>query len=142
MNLIKLGKRIHTGRHGLRGGFTLLEIMVVVIIIGTIAGLVGVKVLARLEEARINAAKAQMSSIKSSLDLFKMDNGFYPPTQPGLNALVGGGSQFGSKGYLNSDIVPMDPWQSPYQYVSDGSAFTLWSNGPDRMPQTGDDIPG
>ena len=142
MSLVQLRRSIRTGRRAATGGFTLLEIMVVVIIIGTIAGLVGVKVLARLEEARVNASKAQMSSIKSSLDLFKMDNGFYPPTQPGLQALVGGGSQFGSKGYLNSDVVPMDPWQSPYQYVSDGTAFTPWSNGPDRMPQTQDDIAG
>ena len=142
MRLWKLSRPIHTGRRVMTGGFTLLEIMVVVIIIGTIAGLVGVKVLARLEEARVNASKAQMSSIKSSLDLFKMDNGFYPPTQPGLQALVGGGAQFGNKGYLNSDIVPLDPWQSPYQYVSDGTGFTLWSNGPDRIPQTADDIPG
>ena len=144
MSLVKLSRPVRRRRHGATGGFTLLEIMVVVIIIGTIAGLVGVKVLQRLEEARVNAAKAQMASIKSGLDLFKMDNGFYPPTDIGLAALVTGGMhmQVGSKGYLDADTVPLDPWQMPYGYVSDGNVFTVWSNGPDRTPQTQDDIPG
>lgn len=141
MLMAKLRRPVHTGRSLGSGGFTLLEIMVVVIIIGTIASLVGVRVLDRLEQSRIQAAKAQMSSIKSGLDLFKMDNGFYPPTELGLQALIGAG-QFGGKGYLNSDTVPMDPWSMPYGYVSDGNMFTVWSNGPDRTPHTQDDIPG
>jgi general secretion pathway protein G len=129
-------------------GFTLIEIMVVVIIIGTIAGLVGVKVFDRLEEARIRASFAQMSSIKSALDLFKLDNGFYPLTQQGLEALVmppnvgqaAGGFRTG--GYLNSDDVPVDPWQSPYGYLSDGMIYQIWSFGPDKRDQTGDEIAG
>lgn len=142
MPFVKLRKPLPSGRPS--GGFTLLEIMVVVIIIATIAGLVGVKVLDRLEQARIKAAEAQMSSIKSALDLFKMDNGFYPTTEVGLFALVGDiSARLGSgSGYLNSDTVPMDPWGRPFGFVSDGYVFTVWSNGPDGVPQTQDDIPG
>ena len=141
MNMVKLRRPLLKAGRPATGGFTLLEIMVVVIIIATIAGLVGVRVLDRLEQARIDAAIAQMSSIKSALDLFKMDNGFYPPGDIGLNALVAGG-RFGGKAYLNSETVPLDPWGTPYGYVSDGTVFTVWSNGPDRTPQTDDDIPG
>ncbi|MCB1154323.1 type II secretion system major pseudopilin GspG, partial [bacterium] len=124
-------------------GFTLLEIMVVVIIIGTIAGLVGVKVLDRLEQANMNAAEAQMSSIKNALDLFKMDNGTYPPdlqllvTPPADSGFASNGP-----GYLKGDEVPLDPWNMPYGYASDGYQFTIWSNGPDKRPQTEDDIQG
>lgn len=129
-------------------GFTLIEIMVVVIIIGTIAGLVGVKVFDRLQQAKEEAAKTQMSSFKSALDLFKLDNGFYPLTQQGLEALVvppdlgrmAGGFRTG--GYLNTDILPMDPWGYPYGYVSDGTMFQIWSVGQDGRDQTPDDIPG
>ncbi len=133
------------GRRGSASGFTLLEIMVVVIIIGTIAGLVGVKVLDRLEQAREESAKAQMASIRSGLDLFKMDNGFYPPTDIGILALVqpkqaGFGTGAGKGSYLNSDQLPVDPWGMPYGYMSDGFAYTVWSNGPDRQPNTPDDV--
>ncbi|MCZ7583492.1 MAG: type II secretion system major pseudopilin GspG [Deltaproteobacteria bacterium] len=138
---VSLRKPVHSGPSLVSGGFTLLEIMVVVIIIGTIAGLVGVKVLDRLEEAREHSAKAQMASIKSALDLFKMDNGFYPPSEIGIAALISG-DRFGGKAYLNSDTVPMDPWNMPYGYVSDGTVYSVWSNGPDRAPQTPDDIQG
>jgi general secretion pathway protein G len=129
-------------------GFTLLEIMVVVIIIGTIAGLVGVKVLDRLEQSREQAAIAQMASIKQALDLFKLDNGFYPLTNQGLEALVippDAGRMAGSYrtgGYLNSDTVPMDPWGNPYGFMSDGMLFQVWSIGQDGRDQTGDDIVG
>jgi general secretion pathway protein G len=143
MKSLKLSRPLLISRRAKSRGFTLLEIMVVVIIIGTIASLVGVKVLDRLEQSRVEASKAQMSSIKSGLDLFKMDNGFYPPTDIGLQALVGAGTgRFSGKGYLNSDTVPLDPWQVPYGYVSDGNVFTIWSSGPDRTPQTQDDIQG
>ncbi len=145
MTFLKLRRPLPTGRRMVSGGFTLLEIMVVVIIIGTIAGLVGVKVLDRLEQARMEASMAQMSSIKSALDLFKMDNGFYPTTDIGLMALVAprpDAMGAGVSGYLNSDMVPVDPWNRPYGYVSDGYAFTVWSNGPDGVPQSQDDITG
>lgn len=152
MRWVRLRKSVYTarraaltGRHAAMSGFTLLEIMVVVIIIGTIAGLVGVKVLDRLEQAREESAKAQMASIRSGLDLFKMDNGFYPPSDIGLMALVtpgqaGFGQGAGKGSYLNSETLPVDPWGMPYGYMSDGFTYTVWSNGADRQPNTPDDI--
>lgn len=128
-------------------GFTLLEIMVVVIIIGTIASLVGIKVLDRLEQARVEAAKIQMSTLRDALDLFKMDNGFYPTTDQGLDALVAPpvtGRNAGSYrlgGYLRDDRMPLDPFGSPYGYeCMDGYQYFIWSRGPDGQLGTEDDI--
>lgn len=128
-------------------GFTLLEVMVVIIIIGTIAGLVGVNVLNRLEESKIRAAKIQLETLRDALDMFKMDNGFYPDTGQGLNSLVappeGGRTANGYRpgGYLRDSKVPFDPWGLPYNYIcDDGWTFQTWSSGPDGRPGTEDDI--
>lgn len=128
-------------------GFTLLEIMVVVIIIGTIAGLVGVKVLDRLEEARVRTCCIQISTLRDALDLFKLDNGFYPTTEQGLEALVAppevGRNMRAYKpgGYLRDDMVPVDPWGTPYFYGSDdGYFYQIGSVGPDGRPNTDDDL--
>lgn len=131
-----------------QSGFTLLEIMVVLIIIGTIAALVSIRVIDRLEESRIRAAKIQMQSLKQALDLFRLDNGFYPTTDQGLDALVRMPEvgrlpeDWRPGGYLNSTDVPLDPWGHPYQMISDGYAFQIWSIGPDAKNGTEDDIPG
>ena len=148
INLMTSHTERNTGLIRNASGFTLIEIMVVVIIIGTIAGLVGVKVFDRLEQAKIEASITQMSSFKSALDLFKLDNGFYPITGQGLESLVAppndgriaGGFRTG--GYLNADMVPLDPWNNPYGFVSDGTIYQIWSMGPDGRDQSGDDIPG
>jgi general secretion pathway protein G len=129
-----------------RRGFTLLEVMVV-IIIGTIAGLVGVNVLNRLEESKIRAAKIQLSTFRDALDMFKMDNNFYPDSAQGLNALVQppavgrNPAGFRPGGYLRDPQVPLDPWGMPYLYLcDDGFLFQVWSGGPDSKPGTEDDI--
>jgi len=128
-------------------GFTLLEIMVVLIIIGTIAGLVSVKVIDRLEEAKFRAARIQLSTLRDALDLFKLDNGFYPMTDQGLEALVNppqigrNAGNFRVGGYLRDDRVPLDPWGTPYAYqCDDGYFFVIWSVGPDGRPGTEDDV--
>jgi general secretion pathway protein G len=128
-------------------GFTLLEIMVVVIIIGTIAGLVGVNVLNRLEEAKVRAAKIQLSTFRDALDMFKIDNGFYPDSGQGLMALVAPpttgrtATGFRSTGYLRDNKLPLDPWGNPYNYVcQDGYNFQVWSNGPSGRPGADDNI--
>ena len=136
-------------RRGLarQDGMTLIEIMVVVIILGTIASLVAVNVMDRLEQAKFETAKIQMSNLKQALDLFKLDNGFYPETQQGLNALVNPPAtgrqtnRYRPAGYLKDD-VPLDPWSSPYGYISDGYNFQIFSVGPDGQANTGDDIIG
>lgn len=113
--------------------FTLIEIMVVVLIIGLLAGLVGINVIRYFEKAREKTAKTQMTMIEQALELYKMEQGHYPTTDEGLLSLVRGG-------YLKGKEVPKDPWGSDYYYVSDGNSFTLKSAGPDKSLGTEDDI--
>jgi general secretion pathway protein G len=107
-------------------GFTLIEIMVVVVIIGMLATLILPKVLGRQDEAFIAKAKSDIRAISSSAKLYKLDNFKYPAA---LNDLVSGGSK--GRGYL--DKVPKDPWGNEYQYANPGShlEFDVWSFGAD-----------
>lgn len=113
--------------------FTLIEIMVVVLIIGLLAGLVGINVVRYFERAREKTVKTQLSMIEQALELYKMEQGRYPTTDEGVSSLVKGG-------YLKGKEAPKDPWGSEYYYVSDGNSFTLKSAGPDRTIGTQDDI--
>jgi len=115
-------------------GFTLLEVMVVIVIIGIMASLVGVNVINRLEEAKIESGEIQLATFRDALDMFKIDNGAYPDTALGLEAL-------GAGGYLRDNRVPPDPWSRPYLYISeDGWTYQVWSSGPDAKPGTEDDV--
>lgn len=107
-------------------GFTLIEIMVVVVIIGMLATLILPKVLGRQDEAFIAKAKSDIRAISSSAKLYKLDNFKYPSS---LNDLVTGGAK--GRGYL--DKVPKDPWRNEYQYASPGThlEFDVWSLGAD-----------
>ena len=107
-------------------GFTLIEIMVVVVIIGMLATLILPKVLGRQDEAFIAKAKSDIRAMSSASKLYKLDNFKYPA---GLNDLVTGGSK--GRGYL--DKVPKDPWGNAYQYANPGShlEFDIWSRGAD-----------
>jgi len=118
-------------------GFTLIEIMVVVVILGILGALVVPNILGRTGEARTAAAKSDIRSIANALDLYKLDNHTYPSTDQGLEALVNKPAGFpeaknwNPDGYLKK--LPQDPWGNPYQYVSPGShgAFDLYSLGAD-----------
>lgn len=105
-------------------GFTLIEIMVVVVIMGILAALVVPKLMGRTDDARIMAAKQDIATIMQALKLYKLDNQNYPTTEQGLQALVtkpiSGPVANGWKtgGYI--DKLPKDPWGSPYQYLSPG----------------------
>jgi general secretion pathway protein G len=129
-------------------GMTLIEIMVVVIILGTIASLVAINVMDRLKEANERTAKIQMSNFKQALDLFKLDNGFYPESEQGLQALVAAptvGRQprnYRASGYLKDGKVPDDPWGNPYGYVNQAGMVQIFSYGDDGQPGTPDDIAG
>ncbi len=107
-------------------GFTLIEIMVVVVIIGMLATLILPKVLGRQDEAFIAKAKSDIRAMSSASKLYKLDNFKYPA---GLNDLVTGGTK--GRGYL--DKVPKDPWGNAYQYANPGShlEFDIWSLGAD-----------
>ncbi|WP_407112891.1 type II secretion system major pseudopilin GspG [Bradyrhizobium sp. LMG 9283] len=121
-------------RHG-EQGFTLVEMLVVITIIGLIMGLIGPRVLNYLSESKVKAAKIQMQSFASALDLFNLDTGRYPSTAEGLTALVRRtpGVAAWNGPYLKGSVVPNDPWNHPYVYRAPGehSAFDIISYGSD-----------
>jgi general secretion pathway protein G len=116
-------------------GFTLVEILVVITIIGLIMGLVGPRVLNYLTESKAKAAKIQIESFASALDLFFLDAGRYPSSSEGLGALVQRpGNISGWNGpYLKGSVVPADPWGNAYIYRSPGQhgAYDIVSFGAD-----------
>jgi general secretion pathway protein G len=122
-----------------QSGFTLIEVMVVVVILGILAAVIVPKVIDKPDEARLVKVKSDLQEIQSTLEVYKLDNYVYPTTDQGLQALV---SKPNSdpvpphwKQYL--DQLPMDPWGHPYQYLNPGShglAVDIWSNGADGQP--------
>ena len=126
-------------------GFTLIEIMVVVVILGILAALVVPQVMNRPDQAKVTVAKGDIKAIGAALDMYKLDNYSYPSTQQGLDALVekpGGNPQpknWNRDGYLKR--VPKDPWGNEYQYLSPGTQgqFDLYSYGADGK-QGGSDL--
>lgn len=121
-------------------GFTLIEIMVVVVIMGILAALVVPKLMGRADDARIIAAKQDIATVMQALKLYKLDNQRYPTTEQGLQALIAkpteGPAANGWKtgGYL--DKLPKDPWGNPYQYLSPGikGEIDVISLGGDGQP--------
>lgn len=127
-----------------RAGFTLIEIMAVVLIMGLLVGIVGITVFAQVDKARVQTAKATISQLESALEFYRMDNGRYPTTDQGLEALVTAPSippeprNYPPEGYLKKTGALVDPWGSPFQYTSPGDrnphTFDLWSLGADGEP--------
>jgi general secretion pathway protein G len=119
-------------------GFTLIEILIVVVILGILAGLIVPRVMDRPDQARVVAAKSDIASIMNALKLYKLDNGVYPSSEQGLTALVKkpeGGDvprNWKSGGYL--ERLPMDPWGTDYQYLNPGihGEVDVFSFGADR----------
>ena len=126
-------------------GFTLVELLLVLVILGILAAIVVPKFSGRTEQAQITAAVTQISSFKTALDAFEVDTGSYPKGEDGLQQLIVAPPDVtGWRGpYLPSDI-PKDPWQHPYVYEYPGrintSGFDIISMGPDGQPGTADDI--
>ena len=115
-------------------GFTLIEVMVVVVILGILAALIVPKIMSRPEQARRVRVKQDILTIQSALDLYKLDNGFYPSTDQGLQALVTKPTtppnprNWKSDGYLQE--APVDPWGEAYQYLNDDDKLRIFSYGP------------
>jgi general secretion pathway protein G len=129
--------RSRRGRLLRRGedGFTLIEILVVITIIGLIMALVAPRVLNYLSEAKVKAAKIQIESFVSTLDLYYLDTGRYPSTSEGLEALIQrpAGVEGWNGPYLKGGFVPNDPWGHPYVYRMPGEhgTYDILSYGPE-----------
>ena len=118
-------------RGGAAYGFTLIELMVVIAIIGILAAVVVPQFMGQLDEAKVNAAKAQIVSFQTALKAYKIKVGKYPSSGEGLNALVSNSS---GRSYLDSDKVPKDPWGNDYVYTCPGTGghdFEIISLGED-----------
>lgn len=123
-----------------QGGFTLIEIMVVIVILGILAALVVPRVMSRPDEARAVAAKQDINAMNQALKLYRLDNTRYPSTEQGLKALSEKPTaaplpkNWKPGGYL--ERLPMDPWGNPYQYASPGThgEIDIWSLGADGEP--------
>jgi general secretion pathway protein G len=127
-------------------GFTLIEIMVVIIILGILASYVAVRLTGQTEEARRTQAVVQIQGLETALELYKLDNGSYPTTEQGLQALVEPPTvgklprKWREGGYLAKGKVPLDPWRNDYIYISPGihGDYDIISYGDDNE-QGGED---
>jgi len=134
VNQLLTRNRRSSFRRTLERGFTLVEMLVVISIIALIMALVGPRVLNFLGESKVKAAKIQIASLESALDLYALDTGQYPSSSDGLDALMHrpGGVTSWSGPYLKGNEVPNDPWGRPYIYRSPGEhgPYDIVSYGP------------
>lgn len=120
-------------------GFTLLELIVVVFILSLLVTIVAPRIIGRTDDARVAEAKVQIKNFETALKLFKIDNGFYPDTQQGLESLIEIPAtgripkKYRPGGYLEQKKVPLDPWGNQYIYISPGMQgdFDIMSYGAD-----------
>jgi len=125
-------------------GFTLIEVMAVVLIIGLLSTLVGVSVFQQVDRGRVTAAQAQISNLESVIEIYRMEQARFPTTEQGLEALARPATSapeprnFPPGGYLKGGRVPIDPWGEEYQYASPGEhnshGYDIWSWGADGQP--------
>ncbi|NOQ31177.1 MAG: type II secretion system major pseudopilin GspG [Helicobacteraceae bacterium] len=132
----------------MRKGFTLLELMIIIVILGLLASLVLPNLLGKSEEAKRKLVCIQMQSINESLKSFRFDNGMYPDTEEGINALLKNPDEekyknYASSGYLDSKNPPRDPWKNEYIYINeDGelNIISLAADGKDGGKEQAKDI--
>lgn len=123
-------------------GFSFIELMVVVVILGILAGMIVPRYMGRTDEAKTVKAKVDIAAIETSLKLYRLDNGVYPSTEQGLMALIEKpdtdpqAPKWNAKGYLDKKKIPKDPWGREYIYLCPGihEDFDLLSYGADGVP--------
>lgn len=135
-------RRVETRKTARSAGFSLLEIMAVVVIMGLLMSIIGVSISGQIDKARLATARAQIAQLESALELYRMDNGRYPTTAQGLQALLtkpGDAPEprnYPRGGYLSKKDALLDPWSEPFQYSSPGGhnsyGFDLWTLGADQ----------
>ena len=123
--------------HGQRG-VSLVELLVVIIILGLLAGLVGPRLFGRVGQSKQATARAQIELFGAALDQYRLDVGAYPPAAVGLSALVQSPNAANWNGpYLKKNFVPLDPWGKPYQYKccpGEHGDYDIWTYGADGAP--------
>jgi len=131
-----MNRQLHNKR-----GFTLIEIMVVIVILAMLAALIGPKIIGRSDDAKLADTKLQIRNLETALKLYKLDNGLYPSTEQGLQALLTKPTvgqiprNYRQEGYLESKKLPQDPWGGDYIYLSPGEHgdYDLCSFGADGV---------
>ena len=125
-------------RRGSRAGFTLIEILMVVVIIGILVAVVMPRIGGRVKQSNIAAARASIANIALAVDMYEVDNGVYPPT---LQSLITKGSEMNWNGpYLRDGRMPIDPWGTAFSYTPKENGYEIRSAGPDAQTGSGDDI--
>ena len=122
-------------------GFTLIEIMAVVLIIGLLSTLVGIAIFPQIDKSRVSTARAQMKMLDAALESYRMDNAHFPSSEQGLTALINpppDARNYQPGGYLRERRLPADPWGNEYQYEAPGQqnphSYDMWSLGADGAP--------
>jgi general secretion pathway protein G len=122
-----------------QSGFSLIELMIVVAILGLLIGIVGPKVMGSFDKAKVETTRVNMKNLSSTLKQFRLDCGSYPTTEQGIEALITkptAGAEcknYAPGGYLDKKTVPKDAWDKEYIYTSDGNTFEIKSLGADKV---------
>ncbi len=137
---MKNSNKLHSARRA-ASGFSMIELLVVLVILGMLAGLVGPRLFGKLDSSKVKTAETQVKMLKGALMTYRLDVGDYPESEDGLEALVRRPRDQRAadswQGPYLDDEVPMDPWERPYEYVREPSGlqdFTLYSLGADGKP--------